>query len=149
MRHGHTAAVLLAIFTLVSCGRSSMDRTTLSVNGRPLAVEVARTRAQRTLGLMHREELAWNQGMLFVFRKEQYLSFWMKDTSIPLEIAYLDGGGTVTDIYSMTPYSLAPVTSRLKARYALEVNQGFFEAAGLEVGGRVDLSDVPRRLLPW
>ena len=90
--------LLLLFFCIsLSCRQSSMATATLSVNGRALVVEIARTRAQRTLGLMHREHLDWNAGMLFVFRKDQILSFWMKDTSIPLSIAFLDKNGKVTD----------------------------------------------------
>jgi hypothetical protein len=116
-----------------------MKKTTLSVNGRPLTVEIARTNKQRTNGLMFRDELDWNEGMLFVFRKEKELAFWMKNTKIPLSIAFLDKSGTVIDIFGMTPYSLVPVTSSAKCRYALEVNRGFFKAAGLEVGDSIDL----------
>jgi uncharacterized membrane protein (UPF0127 family) len=134
-------AVLLFLVVAVSasCHLMRMKKVTLSINGRPLTIEIARTNKQRANGLMFRDELEWNEGMLFVFRKEKVLSFWMKNTKIPLSIAFIDKNGTVTDIYSMTPYSLVPVSSSTKCRYALEVNRGFFEASGLEVGDRIDL----------
>jgi uncharacterized membrane protein (UPF0127 family) len=122
-----------------------MSTTTLSINGRPLTVEIARTRKQRVQGLMHREELDWNRGMLFVFEDEQVLSFWMKNTKLPLSIAYLDNEGKVTDIYYMEPYSLQPVTSRFACKYALEVNLGFFQQSGLSVGDRIDLDSVKKK----
>ena len=139
---------ILCIF--LSCNRTpskqqTLERVVLSVNGRQLTVEIARTKEQRIRGLMHRGRLEWNEGMLFIFRKSQYLSFWMKDTVIPLDIAYLDKNGKVTDIFHMEPYSLVPVRSHEKARYALEVNRGFFREAGLAVGDRIDLSDIQRR----
>ena len=134
-------AALLLFFGAVfpSCSLVKMKKTTLSVNGRPLTVEIARTNKQRAQGLMFRDELGWNEGMLFVFRKEKELSFWMKNTKIPLSIAFIDKKGTVIDIISMTPYSLVPVTSSARCKYALEVNRGFFKASGLEVGDRIHL----------
>lgn len=137
--------ILLFFCVSLSCRQSSMATATLSVNGRALSVEIARTRAQRTFGLMHREHLDWNAGMLFVFRKDQILSFWMKDTALPLSIAFLDKNGKVTDIFHMEPYSLSPVRSRTKCRYALEVKRGFFEEAGLQISDRIDLSEIHRR----
>lgn len=78
--------------------------------------------------------------MLFVFDDDQYLSFWMKNTSIPLSIAFLDKNGIVTDIYSMKPFSLEPVVSSRKCRYAIEVNDGFFEECGLKIGDRIEIN---------
>ena len=136
---------LLILIVSLSCRQSGIATATLSVNGRALTVEIARSKAQKTRGLMYRERLDWNEGMLFVFRKDQVLSFWMKDTSIPLSIAFLDKNGKVTDIFHMEPYSLFPVRSRSMCRYALEVNRGFYEDAGLQVGDRIDLSEIPGR----
>jgi uncharacterized membrane protein (UPF0127 family) len=114
----------------------------LSINGRPLTVEIARSEKQRRRGLMYREELDWNSGMLFIFENERVLSFWMKDTKIPLSIAFIDKYGKVTDIFDMKPYSLDAVTSTQKCRYALEVNRGFFEESGLAVGDTIDLGMI-------
>ncbi len=116
----------------------------LSLKGRPLHVEIARTRKQRRKGLMHREELGPKQGMVFVFPEDQYLSFWMKDTGLPLSIAFLDSRGRVVDIFQLEPYSLIPVRSTQKCRYALEVNQGFFRATGLQQGDYIDLEPIAR-----
>ena len=77
--------------------------------------------------------------MIFVFENDRLLSFWMKDTKIPLSIAFLDKYGKVTDIFDMKPYSLDTVSSTQKCRYAIEVNRGFFEESGLAVGDKVDL----------
>jgi len=132
------------MLTLASCSMET-KRATLSINGRPLEVEIARTKKQREKGLMFREELGWNEGMLFIFPEEQLLSFWMKDTSIPLSIVFLDGSGVVVDIYDMKPFSLDPVRSSRKCRFAIEVNQGFFSEAGLSRGDSIDLSMVKRR----
>jgi len=140
MRMVSLAALLFLVISVsASCHLRRMKKATLSINGRPLTVEIARTNKQRAKGLMFRDELEWNEGMLFVFRKEKVLSFWMKNTKIPLSIAFIDKAGMVTDIFTMTPYSLVPVTSSAKCGYALEVNRGFFEASGLEAGDRIDL----------
>ena len=118
------------------------DRVALSVNGRPLWVEVAATPAERQRGLMYRESLGENEGMLFVFEREQYLSFWMKDTGIPLSIAFLDKNGKVTDIIDMEPYSLVPVRSSRQCKYAIEANRNFFAESGLSVGDSIVLDTV-------
>jgi uncharacterized membrane protein (UPF0127 family) len=121
-------------------GGHKQNKAVLSIRGRPLAVEVAKSEAARRKGLMGREELPWNEGMLFVFESDQRLSFWMKNTKIPLSIAFLDNRGQVRDIFDMIPYDESPVSSTGPCRYALEVNRGFFEECGLVPGDRIDLS---------
>ena len=102
-------------------------------------VEIPATDAERERGLMGRTALPEDAGMLFVFDQEQQLSFWMKDTLIPLSIAYIDGGGRIVDIQDMQPLDETPHPSAEPARYALEVNQGFFAARGIQVGDRAEL----------
>ncbi len=103
-------------------------------------LEIAATPAERALGLMHRESLAENAGMLFVFPQEASLSFWMKNTLIPLDILYMDSTGVVVDIQTMHPQPGVP-DSELRtypgaalAQYALEINAGLAESLGFEVG---------------
>jgi hypothetical protein len=138
-------AALVSSLLIQSCGAVSGKTVTLSIHGRPLEVELAETKRQRARGLMHREALARNRGMLFMFKEEEYLSFWMKDTSIPLSIAFLDRRGVVVDIHDMDPYDLTPVRSSAKSMYAIEANRGFFQEAGLSVGDTIDLSVVEKR----
>jgi uncharacterized protein len=88
---------------------------------------------------MERTELVENAGMLFVFDREQPLSFWMRNTVIPLSIAYIDAEGRIADIQDMQPLDETPHPSAEPARYALEVNQGFFEERGVEVGDEVEV----------
>ena len=134
----------LCVLLLASC-RGESGKVMLSINGRPLEVEIAKTRKQREKGLMFREELGWNEGMIFIFPEDQYLSFWMKDTSIPLSIAFLDERGVVVNILDMKPFSLDPVRSTGKCRYAIEANRGFFRDAGVRDGDSIDLDVVKRR----
>ncbi|MDQ3834921.1 MAG: DUF192 domain-containing protein [Actinomycetota bacterium] len=105
----------------------------------PVQVEIADTDAERQQGLMGRTALAEDAGMLFVFDQEQQLSFWMKDTSIPLSIAFINGEGRIVDIQDMQPFDETPHLSAEPARYALEVNQGFFEERGVMIGDKVEL----------
>jgi uncharacterized membrane protein (UPF0127 family) len=141
MKKAVAAALFFLLFAFISCAQK-MERATLSVRGRPLVVEIARTDAQRAKGLMGRETLGWSEGMLFVFREDQVLNFWMKNTVIPLSIAFLDKSGKVTDIFDMIPYNEAPVASSARCRYALETNRGFFGEAGLVPGDGIDLGSV-------
>ena len=104
-----------------------------------LTVELARTAAERSRGLMFREELPEDRGMLFVFRRETKTGFWMKDTKIPLSIAFIASDGLILETQDMEPLSAALHTPARKYRWALEVNQGWFERHGLGAGDRVEI----------
>ncbi len=107
-------------------------------------VELARTPEEREQGLMFRQSLGADAGMLFVFDESAIRSFWMKNTTIPLSIAYIDATGRILEIHDMEPLSLEPVRSRYPARYALEVNRGRFVEVGIAPGSVVDLTVLPR-----
>lgn len=98
--------------------------------------EIADDTNEMTRGLMGRTALAEDAGMLFVYPEEQDLSFWMKDTLIPLSIAFMDSEGRIVDIQDMKALDdeLPHYTSAEPAQYALEVNEGFFDERGVEVG---------------
>ena len=104
-------------------------------------VEVADDMDEMQKGLMGRTALAEEAGMLFVYLEERELSFWMKDTLIPLSIAYMDAEGRIVDIQDMKALDDRPphYASAELARYALEVNEGFFDERGVEVGDRAKL----------
>ena len=127
-------ASILVIF--VGCAAQA-QRYDLSISGVTFEVEVVDTAETRQTGLMDREELGERHGMLFVFEESELRSFWMKDTSIPLSIAYIDASLIIREIHDMEPFSLEPVPSRTAARYALEVNQGAFGELGIAVGDRL------------
>ena len=99
--------------------------------------EVARTYEERERGLMYREHLDKGRGMLFVFPDAQTRSFWMKNTFIPLDIAYLDAELRIVDIKAMEPESLESHPSALPAMFALEVPLGWFAEVGIAVGAQV------------
>jgi uncharacterized protein len=112
----------------------------ISIKGRALTVELAATPAARACGLSHRDHLPQNTGMLFIFPAPRPLTFWMKDTRIPLSIAFLDDSGEILEIQTMVPMQTEPLYhSPGPAKYALEVNQGWFERHGIAAGDRVVL----------
>jgi uncharacterized membrane protein (UPF0127 family) len=107
-----------------------------------IKAEMADTHELRSKGLSGRKRLKAGHGMVFIFEFSRRQSFWMKDTSIPLSIAFISHDGTILQIEQMSPYDLRLVTSPSPAQYALEVNQGFFKENDISVGMRVDLSNV-------
>ncbi len=110
-------------------------------------VEIADDSLERARGLMYRTALGENRGMLFVYGSESRLSFWMKNTLIPLSIAFMDAKGRIVDIQDMKPLDDDPPSyvSAEPAMYALEVNQGFFEERGVKVGDRAELPEMALR----
>jgi len=109
----------------------------LVVAGQSIRVEVAGTPRRRQIGLMFRMAVASNRGMIFVYPSRRRLSFWMKNTLLPLSIAYLSDSGEILQILEMIPATgdhpkLYPSTARV--RYALEMNSGWFQKQGIKVG---------------
>jgi uncharacterized membrane protein (UPF0127 family) len=104
-----------------------------------VAVEVAATETERNRGLMFRKTLADGKGMLFVFDTDQRVSFWMKNTSLPLSLAYLASDGTILQVLDLAPFSEEPRPSERSIRYALEVPQGWFAKVGLKPGDRFEI----------
>lgn len=125
---------------------STMRTTQLSVGNHVLYAWIAETELQREYGLMwvQPSEMSDNQGMLFVFDADQLDGFWMKNTLIPLDIAFIRDDGMVVDIQQMTPQSLDQHQPSTPYRYALEVNRGVFSQAGMQAG---DLIRIPSDVL--
>lgn len=110
----------------------------LRVGAATVQAEVADSRLERSVGLMHRTALPAGSGMLFVYPRPRPLSFWMRNTLVPLSIAFIDTAGTIVRISDMTPLDERHVPSDWPALYALEVPQGWFGQAGVGVGDKVD-----------
>lgn len=109
-----------------------------------VTLEVAITQREQEQGLMYREALPENRGMLFVYAEPHFMSFWMKNTRIPLSIAFIRQDGIVSDVLKMTPHTgpFDPEThyrSTYQCQYALEMNQGWFESHGINKGDKLDL----------
>ena len=109
----------------------------LEVAGCHLSAEIASTPSQRKTGLMNRDRMEADTGMIFVFPRQMHHSFWMKDTRIPLSIAFIDKTGKIDSIHDMSPRSLSNTSSRILVPYALEVNKGWFDENDVRVGDNV------------
>lgn len=127
---------------LAACSGKVFPTTTIDVGGHAVLVELAVNDEQRARGLMHRSRLAADDGVLFVYPDVKPRSFWMKDTKIPLSIAFIDGDGTIVKIADMQPLVTESTKSLYPAKYALEMNQGWFERKGVAKGARV--SGIPK-----
>lgn len=141
-----TISVLTILFSciLLSCTESKLptkDLTITNSDGNKITIkaEVAKTTEERNHGFMERKIIPDGTGMIFVFERDQILSFWMKNTPHPLSIAYIDSKGKIRDIYDMTPFSLSSIVSTYSVRYALEVPQGWYEKNNINVGDYVEL----------
>jgi uncharacterized membrane protein (UPF0127 family) len=138
--------ILVSIF-FTSCTPQRLPVRDLPIerDGQQITVvraEIARTGEERDRGLMHRHELPDGEGMLFVYERDQILSFWMKNTYIPLSIAFITSDGRIVEIRDMFPHDTNSVLSSRSVRYALEVPQGWFSRAGVLLGDIVNLSQI-------
>lgn len=102
-----------------------------------LTVEIADTPIKREFGLMDRRTLAQNNGMLFKFPHKSNLSFWMRNTYLPLDIAFIDDDGKILQISEMYPLSTRAIRSNYACKYALEVNKGWFKSNNIKEGSYV------------
>jgi hypothetical protein len=137
-------AALLAVSTATVNAQTALPEITLSIKGQKLTAEVASTDDARMTGLMHRRMMPENRGMLFVFPYAQPQSFWMMNTYIPLSIAFIDEQGVIVNIDDMKPLTTDPHPSTKPAKYALEMNKGWFAKRGIKAGARIDgLKDAP------
>ena len=138
--------LLLAAIALTGCtgDESSFE---LTIRGVTLQVEIADTPELRERGLMGRRELPDGSGMLFVFDVPETRAFWMRETLIPLSIAYIDRQLVIREIHDMEPLDESPVFSQIEALYALEVAQGEFERKAIRVGDRLVFSSALKRKL--
>jgi uncharacterized membrane protein (UPF0127 family) len=137
----HAARVLagIAIFVaaLPAFADAGLKTSRIKVGPHPLKVEVAATEPQRMQGLMHRTALGKDEGMLFIFDELAYHSMWMKNTLIPLSVAYVDDGGRILNILDMEPQTLDSHMAAGPARYAIETNKGWFAAKKIKAGDKV------------
>lgn len=136
----------MLLLALCSCNAQKLPVQNLTIttaDGRQIkcSSEIARTTEERNHGFMERKTIPDGTGMLFVFKTDQILSFWMKNTPHPLSIAYIDSKGKIRNIYDMTPFSLSSINSTVSVRYALEVPQGWFEKMNINIGDYVSLPE--------
>ena len=109
----------------------------LSIQNKEIVVEVADEPHERRLGLMYRKKLSEDKGMLFVYDKEKMRSFWMKNTYIPLTIAFLNKEGLILHIADMEPLNLKSVSSKYPVQFALEMNRDWFTKNKIVTGDKI------------
>ena len=132
-------AALLSVVTMSPAqdGPQKLPTTRLTAGFHLINAEVASTPEQRAIGLMHRPTMPANDGMLFVFERAGQQCFWMKNTLLPLSIAFLDDDGTVVNIEEMKPQTLDSHCSARPVRFALEMNQGWFSKRAIKPGAKI------------
>ena len=132
----------LVFFLLLTNGAALAAPTIeLSAGMHRIEAEVASSNAERATGLMNRPSMPIHRGMLFVFPEAGVQCFWMKNTLIPLSIAFLDDAGRIVQIADMQPQSLDNHCSSKPVRFALEMNAGWFRSRGLAAGARINGAD--------
>lgn len=129
----------LSLLTLLACAAKGqhLPTITLEVGGVSVVAEVADDDAERQMGLMHREALERDHGMLFVYPDERLRGFWMKNTITPLSIAYISATGRIVHTAEMKPLDETVVPSNYPAMYALEMSQGWFLSHNISAGAAV------------
>jgi uncharacterized membrane protein (UPF0127 family) len=131
------AILILAFWSAQALADQALPELALEIKGHKVTAEVAATDPQRMQGLMHRRMLPENRGMLFVFSYSAPQSFWMMNTYIPLSIAFIDENGAIVNIADMKPLTTDSHSSAKPAKFALEMNLGWFAKRGIRPGARV------------
>ena len=142
LRLAHLAIRVLALLlvpawtglSIAQDGPQRLPAIQLSAGMHLIRAEVAQTPEQRSIGLMHRPTMGPNEGMLFVFEQPSQQCFWMKNTLLPLSIAFLADDGSIVNIESMKPQTLDSHCSKKPVRFVLEMNEGWFAKRGIKPG---------------
>jgi uncharacterized membrane protein (UPF0127 family) len=133
--------LLLLVESACARDKAALPTIPLQVGGQTLTVELAVTEAEQQRGLMYRYELASDHGMLFVYQEPREVAYWMKNTFIPLSIAYIGPDRRIFNILDMAPNnSSRTYPSNGRTQYVLEVNQGWFREHNVKVGDRVEFT---------
>ncbi|MEY4013353.1 MAG: hypothetical protein RLZZ290_217 [Pseudomonadota bacterium] len=144
LRHVLTHLCVAACAVAASAANAALDQartpSTLDVKGFRIQVEVARTQEARARGLMGRTALAPDSGMLFVFDAPERICMWMRNTPLPLTVAFLDDQGVIINLADMQPRTDTVHCAQANARFALEMTQGWFQNRGIQARDRVKLT---------
>jgi uncharacterized membrane protein (UPF0127 family) len=139
------AIVLFAFYNLSGCfnrtASSGLPTAKMKIGEKEFELEIASTQIARNIGLMRRDSMPADHGMIFVFSEPDTHSFWMKNTRIALDIVFVDAEGTIRSIQQMKPYSLKSVSPPVSIKYAIELNQGAAAKAGAKVGEKVTIPE--------
>jgi len=140
-RAAFTILLLLSGLTIQASPKPQLDlpKATLSLGTNSLTAQIAADDTSRELGLMSRTNLGTNEAMVFVFPQPRPVTFWMKDTPIPLSIAYVGRSGMIFELHDMKPFDETPIPSASSAViYAIEVPKGWFLNHGVFAGSKVE-----------
>lgn len=129
--------MLIGLLALSGVAAAELPRAELTAGFHRVEAEVAANQADRSQGLMHRRSMPQNHGMIFVFPVSAVHCFWMRNTPLPLSIAFLDEKGVIIDIDEMAPETDTSHCPSRPARFALEMNAGWFKAKGLKPGAAI------------
>jgi uncharacterized protein len=127
--------------------QTGLPKIALTAGGQSIRADIAATDETRQKGLMYRKSMGKNEGMLFVFTEVAYHAMWMRNTPLPLAVAFVDASGTIVSIHEMEPFSETTHQAHGPSRYALEMNKGWFAANKVKVGDRIkglDKAPAPR-----
>lgn len=138
------ALLVFLLWLATAAGAQQMPEVALSIGGHKLTAEVAATDASRTQGLMHRRILPEDRGMLFIFPDVARHAMWMMNTYIPLSVAFLDEQGVIINIEDMKPQTQDTHPAARPAKYALEMNLGWFKKRGIKPGAKLEGLDRAR-----
>jgi uncharacterized membrane protein (UPF0127 family) len=130
------SVVVLSPSALV-CNTPHFERGYVYVHNQPLKVEIARQPWARNRGLMFRKQLKDIDGMLFIFEREDYHGFWMKNTYLPLEILFIDDRFQIADLDTMAPLDTTPHLPLAPVKYALELPLGSLERYKIKIGDKI------------
>lgn len=129
--------LLAALLSVAAPAGAELPVVELGAGMHVIRAEVAADMASRMQGLMHRKSLPANGGMVFVFDEDAIHCMWMKNTLIPLAVAFIDRAGTIVSISEMQPHSEQTHCAARPARYALEMNKGWFAQKGVRPGAKL------------
>ncbi len=145
----YSLIVITAIF-FINCKEAPIQKNTsfedyfpLTIEKKTSFVQIAITQEELSQGLMFRNSLDENHGMLFAFENASRVSFWMKNVPIPLDIGYFDSNGRLIEIHSLYPYDETPILSKShKIKYALEMNKGWYYRNNISTGKYIDIENL-------
>lgn len=151
-------ALLSALLLLCGCGASTgrkaeeppktvSDWFAIRIGDVGTRLQIAVTRTEQEHGLMERTDLGADEGMIFVYRTPQSMSYWMRDTPTPLDIGFFDADGVLREVYPMYPYDENPVSTRGdNLKFAVEMKQGWYASRGITPGAKLDLKALSSAL---
>jgi uncharacterized membrane protein (UPF0127 family) len=151
-RYSTTSAIAVLIVAALAGGgcrqsapaKPGLPTVTMQLGSKTFTLEIANSVPTRERGLMQRDSMPADHGMIFVFDQEQPLGFYMKNTRIPLDIIFVGANGNVVSIKQMKPYDLKTTPSDLPAKWAIELNAGAAAEAGVKVGDALQIPEAAR-----